>query len=169
MAEEIVNKVAKSPLQQVDLEDWMPQGMIEFDIAPFLYKGLVLKEKEFRSAIKETDWSQFADQNIAVFCSEDAIVQPWAYMLVTSSLLKVDAKPFFGTLEEAKERYISQKIENLDPEVYSDAKLVIKGCSQVQNLEALLMQLTQKIQPYAKSIMFGEACSTVPIFKAKNK
>lgn len=169
MAEEIVNKIAQSGLEQIDLEKWLPQNFQQFDIAPFLWQGLVIKEKDFRAALKEYNWEQHHENNVAVFCSVDAIIQPWVYMLVAAEIAKVDGQPYFGTMQEARYNYLSQKINAIDVEEYKDARIVIKGCSKVDNIESLLMDFVAKIQPYAKSIMFGEPCSTVPIYKKPRK
>lgn len=169
MAEEIINKVANSKLEQIDFEKWLPNQILSFDIAPFLWQGFVIKEKEFRIALKEHDWQQYKDEVVAVFCSADAIIQPWVYMLVSSALSEVNAKPYLGDLRTVKSHYITEKINTLEIDQYHDAMLVIKGCSKIDNIENLLLNFVQKVQPVVKSIMFGEPCSTVPIYKQKRK
>lgn len=165
MAEEIINKVAQSGVEQIDLEKWLPKSFMSFDIAPFLWQGMVIKEKDFRAALKVHGWAQYTDQHVAIFCSADAIIQPWVYMLIASEISKAGGHPYFGDIEEARFNFLTQKINTLDLDFYRDARVVIKGCSKVKNIEALLMQFVSKIQPVAKSVMFGEICSTVPIYK----
>lgn len=166
MAEEIVNKVAQSALQQVDFEKWLlDESWTTFDLKQCLWQGMVLKEKDFRQFIKEHDWSTYKGKHVGVFCSEDAILQPWAYMLVTSVLQPYAKSIIFGDENTVKTEILLDKIRNTPSDHYADERLIVKGCSKVDTIEKVLMAFTEKFQVSAKSIMFGEPCSTVPIYK----
>lgn len=168
METEIINKVASSGLIQFDLEEIRPQGeRVFFDLKPLLFQELVVKEKDFRAFLASHDWSQYQDKYVAVGCSNDAIIPTWAYMLVTIYL-----KPFAkliveGTLEELEKQLFMQAIDALEEETFRDGKIVVKGCSKESVPVAAYIHLTAKLQPIAKSLFFGEPCSTVPLFKKK--
>lgn len=167
---EIVNKVAQSALVNIDLENLYPEGdRILYDIADNLFQGIVLKEKEFRDFLKEHDWSMYRGKHVAITCSSDAIIPTWAYMLLTSKLQPHAATIILGDLEDLERELFKKAISRINPEDYIDAKVVIKGCSKVPVPSAAYVQLTSILQPYVSSIMFGEPCSTVPVYKAKNK
>lgn len=168
MEGEIVNKIAKSGLININLEDYYQKGIRStFDIAPFLWKGLVVKEKDFRGAVKEHDWSVYQDQFVAVSCSVDAIIPSWAFMLIALELNSFAKKTVLGSvLDLEKEMYI-EALSKLDCSIYEDKRVIVKGCSDYPVPEMAYLYLVQQLKPFAKSIMFGEACSTVPLFKKK--
>jgi len=168
MAEEIINRVANSKLKVVDLEDYYPKGnRILFDIKDWLLEGLVLREKEFRIFVAEHDWSQYQDCYVALHCSTDAIVPDWAYMLISIELQPYSKLSIIGTLEDLESILYSEIISNLEVSEFKDAPVIIKGCSHKPVPSNALVLLSQKLKPIAKSIMFGEACSSVPLFKKK--
>lgn len=164
--EQIVNKVAASGLVTIDLEEIYPGGeRIVFDIANHLWQGLALREKDFRDFIKENNWEFYHDKYVAICCSTDAIVPNWAYMLIASKLEGVAKMVVFGGLELLESTIFNRLIEQLPQEDYRDKRLVIKGCSDKPVPSSAYVDLVTKLQPVAKSIMFGEPCSTVPVFK----
>ena len=164
----IVNKVAESALITIDLEDLLPSEEVRvFDLKPFLYQELILKEKEFRTALQETDWSMYNDFPVLITCSADAIIPMWAYMLVASYLQPRVSSLFLGNQEEYRISALLKNIRNLDVAIYQDKRVVIKGCGQQPIPEAAYVAITEKLMPVAKSIMYGEPCSTVPVFKRK--
>lgn len=166
--DEIVNRVANSALQVFDLEDYYPAGeRVSLDISVWLWQGLVLREKEFRDALKEHDWQQYEGKFVALYCSEDAIVPAWAYMLVTTYLLPVAKKVIQGTKEQIDLLLYQEILDGLDYTAYADKPVIIKGCSRKPVPQEAYIMATQKLQPVAKSIMFGEACSSVPLYKRK--
>ena len=164
--ETIVNKVANSSLINIDLEDYYPKGKrMQLDITEALFQGLLLKEKDFRKWVKEHSWEQYQDAYVAVHCSADAIVPVWAYMLVGSKLEPIAKKIAFGNLEDLETQVYAQVIEDLDVQQWEDKRLIIKGCGNLPVPRAAYLMMTNKLRPIAKSIMYGEACSTVPIYK----
>lgn len=168
MADEIINRVAQSKLVVIDLEDFYPQGKrVLFDIKDWLYEGFVLREKEFRQQVKEHDWSQYQNQFIALICSTDAIVPAWAYMLITIELASYSKKTIIGDLNALETSIYQDIINTLDLSSYQDQPIIIKGCSNKPVPENAYILLSEKLQPIAKSIMYGEACSSVPLFKKK--
>ncbi len=169
MAEEIVNRVANNQnLVTIDLEDYYPEGnRVPFDIKDWLFEGLILREKDFRQKVKDHDWSQYQDQFVALTCSTDAIIPGWAYLLLTSSLFPYTKKVAVGTLETLETILYTEIINNLNVSEYQDKLLIIKGCANKPVPEGAYISLIQKLQPVAKSIMYGEACSSVPLFKRK--
>ncbi|GAA4273291.1 DUF2480 family protein [Aquimarina gracilis] len=169
MAEEIINRVANNKnLITFDLEAYYPEGKRTlFDIKDWLYEGLLLREKDFRQQAKDHDWSQYQDQYIALTCSTDAIIPGWAYLLLTSSLIPYAKKIAVGTLEALETVLYTEIISNLDVSTYQDKLLIIKGCANKPVPEGAYIALIQKLQPVAKSIMYGEACSSVPLYKRK--
>jgi hypothetical protein len=163
---EIINKVAASGLITIDLELIYPEGKRSLlDIKDKLWMELALKEKDFREWIKTNDWEKYRDHYVAVTCSNEAIIPNWAFMLVASSLSGVAKKVVFGSLERLEEVVFSGIIDNMNPEEYRDKRLVIKGCSDKPVPVSAYVELVNKLQPVAKSIMFGEPCSTVPVYK----
>lgn len=167
--EEIINKVAGSGLITIDLEDFYPkEHVVEIDIKDFLYKGIILKEKDFRKSLDELDWSEYSGKIIAVFCSEDAIIPKWAYMLVAMHADQFTENVFYGTREKAIEETILMAVEHkIIAEDYRDKRVVIKGCSDRDISERVYVAITNKLVPVVKSLMYGEPCSTVPIYKKK--
>ncbi len=169
MAEEIVNRVANNKnLITFDLEDYYPNGKrVLFDIKDWLFEGLLLREKEFRQHVRDHDWSQYKDQYVALTCSSDAIIPGWAYLLLTSALAPYARKVVVGSLETIETILYTEIIANLDVNEFQDKLLIIKGCSNKPVPEGAYIALIQKLQPVAKSIMYGEACSSVPLYKRK--
>jgi S-adenosylmethionine/arginine decarboxylase-like enzyme len=163
----IVNKVANSSLINIDLEDYYPKGKrVQIDLAETLFQGLILREKDFRDWIKTHDWSQYKDAYVAVACSADAIIPVWAYMLVSAQLEPFAKDLVFGDLEALESKLYSEIIHKLDISEWEDQRLIIKGCGNLPVPRAAFLMLTAKLRPIAKSIMYGEACSTVPIYKS---
>jgi hypothetical protein len=166
MSEAIVNKVSESSLLTINLEEFLTKDEpIVFDLKDFLFMGLILKEKEYRASLQETNWQQYTAKNVIVTCSADAIVPMWAYMLVAANLQPVAAEIFMGTKEEWKKNRLMSAITSLDVSRYNDQRVVIKGCGNEPLPEAAYLEITKKLRPVAKSIMYGEPCSTVPIYK----
>jgi hypothetical protein len=166
--EEIRNKVEESGLIQVDLAQFKPIiELCEIDIAIQLWEGLILKEKDFRAWIKEHDWQGYEGKAVCVYCSADAIVPTWAYMLVASQLTGVASVFIIGNRKDLEKEMIKQAISQLNLNEFIDGKIIIKGCSDIASPEFAMSELIKRIQPVAKSIMYGEPCSTVPVFKRK--
>lgn len=158
--------MAQSGLLTLKLEDFGPEHeIVPFDLASFLFKGLILREKDFRQAMADQDWSLFEGRILAVYCSADAIIPVWAYMLVA-----VQAQPFakgiyFGTQAETETRIFLERIQKIDLEPYRDARVVVKGCGDKPVPEAAFLEITRLLRPIVQSLMFGEPCSTVPLYK----
>ena len=168
MAGEIVNRVANSVLMTIDLEELYPKGeRVLFDIKDWLFEGIILKEKDFRNHVQNHDWSQYKDSYVALTCSEDAIIPSWAYLLLTSELAPFAKEVVVGSLELLETSIFQEIIQNLSVENYKDKPVIIKGCSEKPIPPSAFSFLIKKIQPIAKSLMFGEACSTVPLYKKK--
>lgn len=165
---EIINRVANSKLKTIDLEDFYPSGnRIIFDIASWLYEGLILKEKDFRKQVDHHNWEQYKNNYVALTCSADAIIPSWAYLLLTTKLQPYAKKIVVGNLELLETVIFQEIINNLDISEYKDAPVIIKGCANKPIPKSAYSFLIHRVQPTAKSIMFGEACSTVPLFKKK--
>ena len=163
---EIINRVASSSIKTFDLEEYYEPGeRVLLDIKDQLYQGMILKEKPFREFIKSHDWSQYKGKFVAVTCSEDAIVPTWAYMLLTSVMEPFARTVVFGALEDLEVRIFYDALSRVEWEQFRDAKVVIKGCSKVPVPTAAYVEATRRMRPYAASIMYGEPCSTVPVFK----
>jgi hypothetical protein len=170
MAEEIVNKVAQSGLITLDLEEYYPEGeRVLYDITNNLWQGIALKEKDFRAFVKEHDWTQYQDKFVAVYCSADAIVPTWAYMLLASKLQPVATKVVFGTLETLNTVLFNTALAKIDAPSFEGARVILKGCGKLPVPESAYVELTNLLLPYVKSLMFGEPCSTVPIYKQPKK
>jgi hypothetical protein len=168
MSEEIVNKVAESALVTVDLEEFLPkEAPLVFDLKDYLFMGLILKEKEFREALKTTKWETFKEKNVLVTCSVDAIIPVWAYMLAASYLQPQTNNVYMETEAQWKIKQISKAIQAIDESSYAGKRVVVKGCGDEPIPAEAYLEITKKLQPVAKSIMYGEPCSTVPIFKQK--
>lgn len=168
MSNEIVNRVANSKLVTIDLEDYYPEGKrLIFDIKDWLYEGLILREKEFRQSIKEHDWSQYQDNYVALTCSTDAIIPGWAYMLISVHLDTFAKKSIIGNLDTLETSIYQNIINTIDISNYKDKPVIIKGCSNKPVPENAYVMLASKLKSIAKSIMYGEACSSVPLFKKK--
>lgn len=168
MTEGIVNRVAESGLITVNLEDFLPhEEPMLFDLSNYLYKGLILKEKEYREALKTTDWETYRNRIVLITCTADAIIPYWAYMLAAAYLGQVSQEVYLESVSEWKKRTQLERIRSLDAAAYADKRIVIKGCGDTPIPEAAYLEITKKLLPVAKSIMYGEPCSTVPIYKKK--
>ena len=166
MAEEIVNRVAQSKLITFNLEDYYPKGQrFLFDISQWLYEGFVLREKEFRDEAKTHDWSQYQDQYVALNCSTDAIVPAWAYMLISTYLEPYAKRVVIGDLENLESHIYQEVIDRLDVSDLKDKPVIVKGCSHKPVPKNAYVFLINKLQPVVKSLMYGEACSSVPLYK----
>jgi hypothetical protein len=164
--DEIVNKVANSVLEVFDLEDYYPSGIrTQLDISQWLLDGFLLKEKDFREALKNNDWSQFQNHFVAIHCSTDAIIPAWASILVTVYLSPFAKKVVFGNLTDLETSLYQEILSTLDYSKYQDKPVILKGCSKKPVPESAYIMAIQKLQPFAKSIMYGEACSAVPLYK----
>src|ERR1700747_1771107 len=164
----INNKVAESGLTTLDLEAFYPKDeVLVFDLKDYLFMGLILKEKDFREALKNLDLEKYNNKIVAVTCSADAVIPMWAYMLVAAYIQPVAKEMAFGTAEELKKQLLLKNISKLSIEDYTDKRIVIKGCGDLPIDEAAYLKATKLLRPVAKSIMYGEPCSTVPIFKKK--
>src|ERR1700741_2638402 len=161
--EEIINKVAQSGIVTIDLEEFYDDvPRVLFDIKPLLFQELILKEKDFREYIKTHNWNQYQNNYVALTCTADAIVPTWAYMLLTLSLKPFAKKVVYGNIEVLDTILLQEKIDALNIDIYRDARIVIKGCGNKPVPIAAYVALTEKLKPIAKSIMYGEPCSTVP-------
>ena len=168
MAEEIVNRVAKSALEVINLEDYYPEGKREvLDLEPWLYEGIVLREKEFRNFVSQHDWSQYKDCFVALTCSSEAIIPYWAFILVGLQLNKFAKKVVKGSLEDLETVLYEDIINGIDTTPFEGKPIIIKGCSKKPVPQNAYIFLANKLSPVTKSIMYGEACSAVPLFKKK--
>lgn len=166
MENEIVNKVSQSGLITIDLEEFYPAGeRVLFDIKELLFQGLILREKDFREFIKNEDWNKYKDKYVALTCSADAIVPTWAYMLLATQLEPIAKKVVFGNLESLETILYTEILSKIDINNYKDARVVIKGCGNLPIPKSAYVQITSLLRPHAKSIMYGEPCSTVPLYK----
>jgi hypothetical protein len=166
MSDSIVNKVAQSSLQEINLAAYYPQEeVLFFDIKPYLFKELILKEKDFRSSLQQQDFSIYQHKLVAIGCSADAIIPVWAYMLVASYLQPVAKELVFGGTDFLRNTLLLKNINAIKIDQFTDKRVVIKGCGDIA-IEALAyVEITKLLRPVAKSIMYGEPCSTVPIYK----
>ena len=165
---EIVNKVAQSGIITIDLEQVVTdKAQASFDIAPQLFQGLILKEKDFRAFVSEHDWSVYEGKRIAVYCSTDAIVPTWAYMLVTKALMDYTDEVYFCMPEQLDQLVAERAVAVIKPSEYEGKRVVIKGCGDREISSHAFVALSSKLLPYVQSLMFGEPCSTVPIYKKK--
>ena len=166
MSKEIINRVANSKIITIDLEDYYPNGQRNLlDIKNWLYKGLVLREKEFRSFVDNFEWAKFNDGYVAVFCSSGAIIPTWAYLLIATKLKDNCVMNIVGDLDYLEKQIFSEIIKSIDFSNFNDKSIVIKGCSKKNIPIDAYSQLINRLKPIAKRIMFGEACSTVPLLK----
>ena len=170
MEGEIVNRVAKSPIITFDLEDLYQSGnRIGIDISQWLHEGLILIEKKFREDLKASDWTTYQDSYVYLYCSTDAIIPAWAYMLISTYLNPVAKKVVVGNSNDLENVLYTEAISGVDAEEFRDRPVIIKGCSDKPVPETAYLLIIQKLQPVTKSLMFGEACSAVPLFKPKRK
>ena len=169
MKEFIVNKVAKSPIVTIDLEDFKTEEIKTFvDIAQWLDEGLVLREKEFRNLLKNYDWLQYKNQYVALGCSSEIILPAWTTLLVTSYLSQHAITVVLGSIKDLEKNLFFEKIKSLDLKPFENKPVIIKGCSDMTIPEDAYIQLLQRLQTVAKSLFYGEACSSVPLWKVKN-
>lgn len=170
MEKPLINRVANSGLINFNLENYFPKDeIVSFDLKEFLFQGLILKEKDFRNSLKEIDWSSYNSKILLVICSTDAIIPVWAYMLVSAYAEPFASQVFLGSKENFISSYYWEFIKQLDASKYEGQRVVIKGCSKKPVPASAYLALTTKLRPYAQSIMYGEPCSTVPIFKRPRK
>lgn len=169
MSDEIVNKVAESGLITIDLEKFLPnkEDIVAFDLKDFLFMGMILKEKDFREALKQHDWSKYKNKHVAITCSADAIIPVWAYMLVTSYLQPIAKSTLVGSEQEIFKATILRNISSIDGSEFSGKRIVLKGCGETPIDDFAYAEATRVLLPVAKSIMYGEPCSTVPVYKKK--
>ena len=168
MSKEIVNRVANSKLITIDLSDYAPKdNILIFDVKDLLFEGIILKEKEFRSCLKKFDFSKYKGQAVALYCSAEAIIPMWAYMLISSYLTPFCSSLCFGTKEEVFQKILLKNIFDIDSEKFKEKKVIVKGCGNIPLSESLYIAITQKLQNTVSSLMFGEACSAVPVYKRK--
>jgi hypothetical protein len=164
---EVVNRVQTSSLVTLDLEQhYTPGDRIFYDLKPLLFQEIILREKDFRETLKTTDWSVYKDKHVAIGCTADAIIPTWAFMLVAINLESVAKTVFFGSLPELEIHLFRNTLSVLNWTQYQGAKVVVKGCSKIHVPEAIYVEVAARLKPIAASIMFGEPCSTVPLFKA---
>lgn len=164
--ESIVNRVVKSPLISFDLEEFYPKGnRVVLDIAPWLFEGMILKEKDFRNSVSQHLWQQYSDSFVAITCSADAIIPSWAYLLVSSHLVNYAKTLVVGDLNLLETVLFAEVISKIDLTLYQNKPVIIKGCSKKSIPNSAFSLLVQKLQPVVKSLMYGEACSSVPLFK----
>lgn len=168
MSEPLINKVAESGLITLDMEKWYPRGETAvFDMKDYLFMGMILKEKDFREALKKIDWETYRDKNVAVTCSADAIIPVWAYMLVATYLQPFAKEIVMGDEKELHKTIFLKNLSAIDIKEYTDKKVVIKGCGETPIADYVYMEITKLLRPVVKSIMYGEPCSTVPVYKKK--
>jgi hypothetical protein len=162
------NKVAESGIITIDLAAFLNnKEIVLFDIKPFLFMELILKEKDFRAALLSTDWSVYQDKVVGIYCTADAIIPMWANMLIVSALQPVAKAVYFGDETKVREQVLLEEINKITAQDYDDQRVVIKGCGETPIGEAAYVAITQKLRPVVKSIMYGEPCSTVPVYKKK--
>jgi hypothetical protein len=168
MAEQLVNKVAESGIITIDPASYIPEGETAvFDLKDHLFMGLILKEKDFREALRNMDWEQYRNKNVAVTCSADAIIPVWAYMLVASNLQPIAKEIVMGDEQELNRQLFLKNLAQINVHDFDDKRVVIKGCGDTPIGDFVYLELTKLLRPVAKSIMYGEPCSTVPVFKKK--
>jgi hypothetical protein len=168
MSEPFVNKVAESGLITLDLETWYPkEETAVFDLKDYLFMGMILKEKDYREALKNTDWSIYQDKNIALTCSADAIIPVWAWMLAATYLQPVAKEIVMGDEKELHKQLFIKNIAAINVDEYADKRVVIKGCGETPIGDFIYMEITKRLRPVVKSIMYGEPCSTVPVYKKR--
>jgi hypothetical protein len=168
MSDMIVNKVANSGLITLNLEAYLPEKpVMSFDLKDFLFMGLILKEKDYREALKNKNFDEYRDQYVAVNCSVDAVIPVWAYMLAVSYLQPVAKDVFLGTETEFYKYLVIKNIDSINVEEFQDERVVIKGCGEIPIDNYAYAEITKKLLPVVKSIMYGEPCSTVPVYKKR--
>lgn len=168
MNDPLINKVAESGLITLDPEKYFPRGETAvFDLKDFLFMGLILKEKDYREALKTLDWEQYRDKNVAITCTADAVIPVWAYMLAASYLEPIAKDFIMGDDKELLKTIFLKNLSQINVHEFADKRVVVKGCGETPIGDYVYMELTKLLRPVAKSIMYGEPCSTVPVFKKK--
>jgi hypothetical protein len=168
MSEPLINKVAESGLISLDLAQYIPNNeIVVFDIKPYLFMELILKEKDFRASLAAIDWTQYENKMVGIFCSTDAIIPMWANMLIVANLSPYAKSVFFGDENKTRELVLLEEIQKIDPSSFIDQRVVVKGCGDTPIGESAFIAITQKLRPVVKSMMYGEPCSTVPVYKKK--
>lgn len=168
MSDTFINKVAESGLISLDLAQYIPNNdIVIFDIKPYLFMELILKEKDFRASLTTIDWTQYQDKIVGIFCSTDAIIPMWANMLIVSNLSPFAKAVYFGNESTTREMVLLEAIQKIDSTIFNDQRVVVKGCGETPICESAYIAITQKLRPVVKSIMYGEPCSTVPVYKKK--
>ncbi len=166
--EAFVNKVAESGIITFDLAPYIATGnVMAFDLKPFLFREMILREKDYRAALPTHNWQQYEGKEVAIFCSADAIVPVWAYMLAVVYIEPIAHSVYYGTTAELEKSLLYQRINSIDLAEFADKRIVIKGCGDTYVPEGAYVAITAKLRPVAKSIMYGEPCSTVPVYKKK--
>lgn len=166
----LVNRVAQSSLITINLEEYLPkEEIVGFDLKDFLFRELLLREKDFRAALKEHDWTHYQNKTLAVFCSSDAIIPQWAYMLVAAYAVEEAHTVSMGSPDEVLSNLTSAKLKEIQGDTFEGKRIVVKGCSDKEVPTSAYLEITKILQPFAQSIMYGEPCSTVPIFKRPRK
>ena len=162
----LVNRVAQSGIITLDLADFFPkEEIVEFDISPFLFQGIVLKEKDFRAYLDNHNYTPFSGKLVAVYCSTDALIPMWAYMLVAAKLVNIAHNIYFGNKQQTEQNYLLEQINLIDPALYNNVRVVVKGCGDRIIPEAAFLAISKKLLPSVKSLMYGEPCSMVPVYK----
>ena len=168
MSEPFINKVAESGLISLDLAQYIPDNdIVVFDIKPYLFMELIIKEKDFRASLAAIDWTQFENKIVGIFCSTDAIIPMWANMLIVANVSPYAKSVYFGDENKTRELVLLEEIQKLDATSFADQRVVVKGCGDTPIGESAFIAITQKLRPVVKSIMYGEPCSTVPVYKKK--
>jgi hypothetical protein len=168
MSDSIVNKVAESGLITLDLENYFPKGEVAvFDMKDYLFMGMILKEKDFRESLKNLDWSVFQNKYVAITCTADAVIPVWAYMLVASNLTGIAKDFVLGDEKELHRTLFLKNLSSINVNDFADKRMVIKGCGETPIGDFAYAEITKLLRPVAKSIMYGEPCSTVPVYKKK--
>lgn len=168
--ETFVNKVAESGIITLDLTHYLPDenSLAGFDLKPFLFREMILREKDYREALKLQDWTLFENKNVHIFCSVDAIIPMWANMLAAINLQPIAKRVFYGTKEAMQHQIMLEEIAKIDVSEYAEKRVVIKGCGDVAAPAEAYVAISSLLQPIVKSLMYGEPCSTVPVYKKKN-
>jgi hypothetical protein len=163
---EFVNKVAESGLITIDLENWYPKGeIVVFDLKDYLFMGMIVKEKEFRDTLKNTDWEVYRNKMVSIICSVDAIIPSWAFMLVASYLQPVCKELALATPEEMRKQVFLRNIQSINSVDYKDQRVIVKGCGDTPIGDFAYLEIARILRPVVRSLMYGEPCSTVPVFK----
>ncbi len=166
----IVNRVAQSGLITLDLEEYFPkpEEIVSIDLKDFLFKGLILREAEFREAVKQTDWKKFQDKYVVLYCSADAVIPMWAYMVLSAQLAPVAEDVACSSPEHAAKIFLYRNMAKLNMEEFKNARVIVKGCGDRKIPEAAFVQMAEQLSKVVRSLMYGEACSSVPVFKKQS-